>query len=63
MKNFTLKRLCLLCVASLTGMAMFAEIEPPQLKLETLTSGEKYVLFNKATPNGYMSRTSWDGAL
>ena len=41
MKNFTLKRLCLLCVASLTGMAMFAEIEPPQLKLETLTSGEK----------------------
>ena len=28
MKNFTLKRLCLLCVASLTGMAMFAEIEP-----------------------------------
>ncbi len=63
MKNFTLKRLCLLCVASLTGMAMFAEIQPPQLKLETLTSGEKYVLFNKATPNGYMSRTSWDGAL
>lgn len=63
MKNFTLKRLGMLCVACLAGMAMFAEIQPPQLKLETLTSGEKYVLFNKATPNGYMSRTSWDGAL
>ena len=63
MKNFTLKRLSMLCVACLAGMAMFAEIQPPQLKLETLTSGEKYVLFNKATPNGYMSRTSWDGAL
>ncbi|MBO5084627.1 MAG: hypothetical protein J6C15_09080 [Bacteroidaceae bacterium] len=63
MKNFTLKRLGMLCVACLAGMALFAEIQPPQLKLETLTSGEKYVLFNKATPNGYMSRTSWDGAL
>ena len=63
MKNFTFKKLSLLGVACLTGMAVFAEIQPPQLKLETLTSGEKYVLFNKATPNGYMSRTSWDGAL
>ena len=63
MKNFTLKRLSMFCVACLAGMAMFAEIQPPQLKLETLSSGEKYVLFNKATPNGYMSRTSWDGAL
>lgn len=63
MKNFTFRRLSLVCAACLTCTAMFAEIQPPQLKLETLTSGEKYVLFNKATPNGYMSRTSWDGAL
>ena len=63
MRNFTLKRFSMLCVACLAGTAMFAEIQPPQLKLETLTPGEKYVLFNKATPNGYMSRTSWDGAI
>ena len=63
MKNFTLKRLGTLCMACLAGTAMFAGIEPPQLPVETLTSGEKYVLFNKATPNAYMSRTSWDGAL
>ena len=41
MKNFTFKKLSLLGVACLTGMAVFAEIRPPQLKLETLTSGEK----------------------
>ena len=63
MRNFTLKRLGTLCAACLATSAMFAEIQPPQLQLEPLTSGEKYVLFNKATPNAYMSRTSWDGAL
>lgn len=63
MRNFTFKRLSMLCMACLAGTAMFAEVQAPQLKLETLTSGEKYVLFNKATPNGFMSRTSWDGAL
>lgn len=47
----------------LAGTSAMAEIQPPQLKTEVLTAGEKYVLFNKATPNGYMSRTSWDGAL
>lgn len=63
MKKHYLKSLALLCGSLLASTSMIAEIQPPQLKLETLTDGEKYVLFNKATPNGYMSRTSWDGAL
>lgn len=63
MRNFTFRRLSLFSLTCLTSIALNAEIQPPQLKVETLTPGEKYVLFNKATPNGFMSRTSWDGAL
>ena len=62
MKKRYTKSLAMLCALA-TSVSAMAEIQPPQLQLETLTSGEKYVLFNKATPNGYMSRTSWDGAL
>ena len=60
MKNKTFTLIAGLLLASTSVMA---EIQPPELKTEVLTAGEKYVLFNKATPNGYMSRTSWDGAL
>ena len=60
MKN---KTFTLIAGLLLAGTSAMAEIQPPQLKTEVLTAGEKYVLFNKATPNGYMSRTSWDGAL
>jgi hypothetical protein len=62
MKKHDAKMWAMLCAVA-ASMNVMAEVQPPQLKLETLTSGEKYVLFNKATPNGYMSRTSWDGAL
>lgn len=63
MKKHYFKSFALLCGALAASASVMAEIQPPQLKLETLTAGEKYVLFNKATPNGFMSRTSWDGAL
>ncbi len=62
MKKHDAKMWAMLCAVA-ASMNVMAEVQPPQLQLETLTSGEKYVLFNKATPNGYMSRTSWDGAL
>ena len=62
MKKHDARMWAMLCAVA-ASMSVTAEVQPPQLKLETLTSGEKYVLFNKATPNGYMSRTSWDGAL
>lgn len=47
-----------LLVTSLSAMA----IDPPQLPTSSLADGEKYVLFNKANPTGFWSRTSWDGA-
>ena len=58
-----MKKCTLIAGLLLASASAMAEIQPPQLKTEVLTAGEKYVLFNKATPNGYMSRTSWDGAL
>lgn len=47
-----------LLVTSLSATA----IDPPQLPTSSLSSGEKYILFNKARPDGFWSRTSWDGA-
>ena len=58
-----MKKCTLIAGLLLASASAMAEIQPPVLKTEVLTAGEKYVLFNKATPNGYMSRTSWDGAL
>ena len=58
-----MKKCTLIAGLLLASASVMAEIQPPVLKTEVLTAGEKYVLFNKATPNGYMSRTSWDGAL
>lgn len=63
MRNFTLKKLCAVCVALLSGTSIWAEVERPALPTQTLTSGEKYVLFNYVRPDGYLTRTSWDGAL
>lgn len=60
---FTLKKLFVTGMLLSAGANLFAEVERPPLPTQTLTSGEKYVMFNYARPDGYMSRTSWDGAL
>ncbi|MCM1311454.1 MAG: hypothetical protein NC206_00285 [Bacteroides sp.] len=52
---------CVLCAAMLASLHV-AAVERPKLQTQVLTNGEKYVLFNYARPDGYMSRTSWDGA-
>lgn len=62
MKRFTFKHWGLLGTVVATTLSVQA-IEKPVLPTRTLTSGEKYVLVNPANPGGYMSRTSWDGAL
>lgn len=64
MKNLsTLKKSFVACLLLSSGVSLFADVERPPLPTQTLTSGEKYVMFNYARPDGYMSRTSWDGAL
>lgn len=50
------------CAAMASSLAMNA-VERPPLPVQTLTEGEQYVLFNYVRPDGYMSRTSWDGAV
>lgn len=62
MKNFTWKKAGLMGLLLTTTLGAQA-IEQPALPTQTLTAGQKYVLFNKANLNGYMARTGWDGAL
>lgn len=54
-------RVCVVCAALAASLHVGA-VERPKLKTQTITDGEKYVLFNYVRPDGYMSRTSWDGA-
>lgn len=61
MKRFTLKQFGLFSALFASSLAAQA-IEKPVLPTQELTSGEKYVLFNLARPDGYWSRTGWDGA-
>ncbi len=46
------------------GMSMSAEaVERPKTPAGMPEDGGKYILVNAYSPTGYMSRTSWDGAL
>lgn len=63
MKRFTWKQLTLCGALMATSLCTQAAVEAPAVPTQTLTSGEQYVLFNLARPDGYFSRTSWDGAL
>ncbi len=46
------------------GMSLSAEaIERPKTPAGAPQDGGKYILVNAYNPTGYMSRTSWDGAL
>lgn len=51
-------------ICALLGTSLFAQaIEKPMRKVQKLTDGGKYIIFNAANPTGYTSRTSWDGAV
>jgi len=63
MKNFNFKNLGLCGVLLTTALSVQAIEAPAPAALETLTSGQEYVLVSPMNPTGYMSRTSWDGAL
>ena len=52
---------CVVCAALLASLHAGA-VERPKLKTQAPVNGEKYILFNYARPDGYMSRTGWDGA-
>ncbi len=52
---------CVLCAALVASLHVGA-VERPKLQTQVLANGEKYILFNYARPDGYMSRTGWDGA-
>ena len=60
MRNLYFKfgALCAAFAASLSAVA----IDPPQIPAMELTDGGTYALVNKAKPNLYLYRTSWDGA-
>ena len=62
MKKNYLKKLVLYSAMFATTLGAQA-IEEPTLTPETLTAGQSYVLINPMNPTGYMSRTSWDGAI
>lgn len=55
-------KLFVTCAAMASSLIANA-VERPPLPVQTLTNGEKYILFNYVRPDGYMSRTSWDGAV
>jgi len=57
-RTLHLLTLALLFVA---GQAM--AVDRPTTKAGGPTSGKKYILVNAYNPTGYMSRTTWDGAL
>ncbi len=59
MKNLYFK--LLLCISMMMTAGSASAIVKPNMG-HTLTDGESYVLVNYAVPNGYMNRTSWDGA-
>ncbi len=61
MKKFFSNTLLMLALA---GPAMTAQaIEPPVTPAGAPEDGGQYLLVNANRPDGYMSRTSWDGAL
>lgn len=62
MRNSLLKSLLASGTLFATSFSLWA-IEPPTLPIQEPVAGEKYILFNKARPDGFMTRTSWDGAL
>lgn len=53
----------LLAAALLAGSMTAEAIERPTTPAGAPEDGGKYVLVNAYSPTGYMSRTSWDGAL
>lgn len=63
MKKQDLKKWGLLGTLFATSLCASAIEAPAPAALETLTAGKEYVLVSPMNPTGYMSRTSWDGAL
>lgn len=54
---------CMMCLVMLLVASLSHAANYPKYPVQTLTSGQTYVLVNLANPIGYMCRTTWDNAL